>query len=199
MVAYGEITYQVDKIWVATLAPSGVYSTPVQVEYAQGFEFDGVSDTDEILDSGAVVEGLAVLKKIVGSFATKARQPAVFAALTNLYTNTNDGTAPSRTVRSVVTSGGNRNPYFGIITKLRAGGASTGTEANSGLLIGFPRSYLTNAPGMASEMNKFGETTFEFDAIKHPTYNSIMVSRRSETAEDSPDSAAEFATFFSGS
>ncbi len=187
MPEWGDVVFNLTGVNVARLLTGNLYGLAGSLEYGQELSFSVISDNDELMSYGMIVERLAIPKKIEGTIKQGAIDFLPLATMTG-FAPASSGTTPNRTRVVDVLAGGSGLPYFGLI------GAFAGTfGANT--LCGFPKAQLDSFPSWEVEANKFriGETKFTAMAIETTTRKLLRI-RSYETAAAVP---TDFANWFS--
>jgi len=145
-IQFGDVTFLLKKLQVATLSAAGTYGTPVTLDVAQTLEFSPKFDTDLLKGNGFSLEALAVMTDMEGKISTGTVNRTAAAIMFN-WANQTTGTTPNRKV-TVKLQAGLVQPYFGML------GTMIGPQGND-LVIGFYRCLATSLPAFTAEQNKF--------------------------------------------
>lgn len=183
---YGEVSFSIEGLSIATLNSDGTYGTPVSLVYGQTFGFTSEADTDQLKAFGMIVETLTVPTHFTGTFTQGAIDIDAYEIMCGLTADVS-GSSPSGQTDLSFTAGGSGLPYFGMIGRL------AGVQG-AGVLVGFPKMMLDSYPSFEVEQNRFIMPETSARAIVQDTTSRMAAKvRMLETAQEIP---TDFDTFF---
>jgi hypothetical protein len=191
-IKYGDVVYNPNGGVISKLQNDNTYSGWSTIDYMGDFNFDWESDEDEIMSAGMIVEQLTIPKRATGTITDAALNWTALTLMTPFTSPSEMGTTPNRSEELYIETGGAGLGYFGLVVRYEA-------TSGAGLLAGFPKAMLRSIPPFQAAQNKFrtGEVGIKMVAPSQ-IIRRCAVLRRFETAQQVPQTAGAFDTFFAG-
>lgn len=191
---FAEVPFALSDLVVAQWVSTTSYGIPASIAGGQRMEVAVTSDTDQLREYSAIVEGLAV---VVGGEVTLKQGGIDFSALATITNNATrtSATTPNRLREMDVVAGGAGLNYFGVLGRVP-------TTDGGATIVGLPKVKLNSFPSwtLDGETNKFfiAETEGMFFAVTNAGVTKVMRIRSYETASDfvTPASGGAFSNFF---
>lgn len=189
---FAEVSFSLVEVVVAPYN-SGAYNVPISMDKDQKVMIEFQADTDDLRDSGAVVDFLTVVTHATLTIGYGGIDHDALAILSGTSTSTS-GTTPNQVRTHDWQAGADGLPYFGFIG---VGRATNGAR----IAVGCPKAILDTFPSweLDGTQNKFIINETAGRAAADSALSNLIVRVRSyETASDysTPDSAATFLAFF---
>lgn len=189
---FAGVIYNPKRIIVSTVSAAGVFGTPVDLDYFQKASFDVEADQDEIKSGGLIVEKLSVATKVVGTLSSGSLNFLARAIMEGDTPTSIYGSSPNQYQYLDITVGGPGNPYFAMIIEYAA-------TFGGNVLIGFPKSMLTQKLGNDVDQNKFRIGEAEFEAVApNPLIRRACRILKYETAATMQLTSGYMTGFFNG-
>jgi hypothetical protein len=180
------------EIVVASYTAFGDYGTPVSLDIDQILTLEPQADTDDLRDSGAIVDGLTVVTHATGTIGFGGITLAALNIMTG-NSSASTGAAGNRIITRNWDAGADGLPYFATIGVARASNAQR-------KVIAIPKMLLDTYPTFSLDgtENKFIINEVGFRAFADGANARVFIEKDYEDATDytTPATAVEFEAFF---